>query len=699
MRGLLLTILTLLLSARHVQSQPHVIRSAKELTCFQTCSPTSAVPFEITARVTYVRKGPFYAIGIVDETGGALLNVREAASRDLDIKPGDIANFSGVLKFFSPSRNIAQIAKCSLVRHAEAPAPVPVTIADLLTGRFNYQLTRVTGILRDAVTSETAPGWRILVVYSRNDRIFISVPTTEKAPSLDHLVGRHISTVGICLPSDYSPRKWFGPTFKVASPDDISDCDRDNDDTNAIPFVDEISCTSPDSLFSLGHHQATGTVVAVWGDRSAVIKTPTDHIGLEFSHGPLPSHGQTIRVVGLPESDLYRINLTQATWSALPAVRLAEPPPERILPAAIISGSPTEPHVNTRYFGKLVQMEGRVISVTQGERTGILQLESGGRIIAVHATGCPSALAGLAAGYNVDVTGVCILAPFALRRPSQFPRLHEFLIALRSPSDIRILSKPSWWTPARLAIVIGILLFLVTVTVIWNATLRVAVRMKSKALLKEQTAKIEETLKIDERTRLAAELHDYLAQNLTVVSYQISSAQNAMRENRPDSTRFIDNADKMLQSCRTDLRHCLWDLKNDALNEPDFSKAILRTTALVAGDATVLARFDIRRTRLSDSTAHAILSICRELVANAVRHGKAKTVRIAGELKDGMIRFSVRDDGHGFDPAHRQGPEQGHFGLSGIVERIKRLHGRFEIHSSPESGTRIVVTVTNREIK
>ena len=153
----------------------------------------------------------------------------------------------------------------------------------------------------------------------------------------------------------------------------------------------------------------------------------------------------------------------------------------------------------------------------------------------------------------------------------------------------------------------------------------------------------------------------------------------------------------MLLSCRADLRRCLWDLKSDALNEPDFAKAIERTAEPVSGNASLQVRFAVKRHLLSDSTAHAILSICRELVSNAVRHGKADKVQIAGELKDEAIRFSVRDNGLGFEPEKRPGQADGHFGLDGVAERIRRFNGQLQIDSHPGQGTHIVVTLRPKE--
>ena len=97
------------------------------------------------------------------------------------------------------------------------------------------------------------------------------------------------------------------------------------------------------------------------------------------------------------------------------------------------------------------------------------------------------------------------------------------------------------------------------------------------------------------------------------------------------------------------------------------------------------------RERLSESTTHAILSIVRELVVNAIRHGRATHVWIAGEYHDGRITFSVRDNGCGFDAASAPGPLDGHFGLQGVRERVKESGGSVDIASSPGNGTRIDV--------
>ena len=86
---------------------------------------------------------------------------------------------------------------------------------------------------------------------------------------------------------------------------------------------------------------------------------------------------------------------------------------------------------------------------------------------------------------------------------------------------------------------------------------------------------------------------------------------------------------------------------------------------------------------MDDSQAHTILSVVRELVSNAIHHGHATAVAVAGALESTDVTFSVRDNGTGFDTESCAGPADGHFGLIGIRDRINRAGGTFHIESAP----------------
>ena len=164
-------------------------------------------------------------------------------------------------------------------------------------------------------------------------------------------------------------------------------------------------------------------------------------------------------------------------------------------------------------------------------------------------------------------------------------------------------------------------------------------------------------------------------------------------DDRLKMSKHLDIATRTLKSCRDELRNCLWDLRNRALEEKDMNEAIRRTVSPFVGDAELRIRFNVPRDQISDNTAHALMRIIRELASNAVRHGHAKTIRIAGALENERLNFSVSDDGSGFDPARRPGVSDGHFGLEGIRERIGALDGNLTIDSRPGHGTTVTISL------
>ena len=158
-------------------------------------------------------------------------------------------------------------------------------------------------------------------------------------------------------------------------------------------------------------------------------------------------------------------------------------------------------------------------------------------------------------------------------------------------------------------------------------------------------------------------------------------------------------AKMLLASCRHELRCCIWDLRSRTFEEKDIAEAIVRTVKPHIGDIGLDVRFNAPRNDLSESTIHAILRIVRELSVNAVRHGYAARIRIEGECRGSTIRFSVQDDGRGFDPSQDGGAKSGHFGLQGIRERLRAFNGQLEIESVPGKGTKATVTLDAPELE
>ena len=225
-----------------------------------------------------------------------------------------------------------------------------------------------------------------------------------------------------------------------------------------------------------------------------------------------------------------------------------------------------------------------------------------------------------------------------------------------------------------------------------NVLLRRLAEKRGRELMQSKLSQVETELKVQERTRIAVELHDTIAQNLTGVSLEIDSAEQLATKNPEGMMQHLGIAARTLQSCRNELRNCLWDLRSRALEESSLNEAIRRAIAPQISNVDLSIRFNVERRHLTDDTAHVLMRIIRELVLNAARHGEASSVKIAGSLENGdTLLFSVSDNGCGFDPQTRPGVAQGHFGLQGVRERVNQFDGEMNIESAPGKGSRISI--------
>ena len=410
---------------------------------------------------------------------------------------------------------------------------------------------------------------------------------------------------------------------------------------------------------------------------------------------PCPSYGTRIEAVGIPEADYYQIDLRDANWRNAPGeARPADKPIDVTFEQLLTNGMGNE-QINMYFHGKVIRTSGTIIDLPARESgRDFAILKDKGRTILLDISSAKQILDEVAVGYHVEVTGVCTVN----REPSALPHLHfqrvnGITVAVRDPKDVVVVSRPPWWTPMRLMFVVAALLLGIVVIFIWNRLLQRVIDRKGRLLLQEHAAHIKAALRVDERTRLAVELHDSLSQNLSGVACQIAATKGTLPEGADDTARHLSTAERMLLSCRTELRRCLWDLREDALAEKDFSEAVRKTLAPVAAETTVHVNFAVPRGRMDETTAHAILCIIRELVSNAVRHGGARNVHVKGEMRNRDLSLSVSDDGRGFDPSATPGAAEGHFGIEGVRERIKRLNGSFSIASEPGKGCEATATI------
>lgn len=286
------------------------------------------------------------------------------------------------------------------------------------------------------------------------------------------------------------------------------------------------------------------------------------------------------------------------------------------------------------------------------------------------------------------LAGLALTPPALLSAPPELTgvggdgRLDAGSLFVRSP----------WWLHTELLVIIGLLLAGLATMSAWNLSIRIVSRQRARRLLQEEIAHARTRLKVEERTELAVEIHDSVSQALTGIALQLEAALATGRQDPARAEKSLATASQMLASCRRELRGCLWDLRTRTFEEHDLTEALVQTLAPHLKDVRAHVRFNVSRSRLSESTTHAIIKIVRELTVNAIRHGRATTLRIAGEMTGDVIRFSVSDNGCGFDAATAPGPRDGHFGLQGIRERLRKYGGSLTLAAN-RPGTKATVTL------
>jgi hypothetical protein len=258
----------------------------------------------------------------------------------------------------------------------------------------------------------------------------------------------------------------------------------------------------------------------------------------------MPSYGDRIEVAGLPETDFYRINLTDADWRLLEPSDFLIGQAKEVSIANLLTDRHGHPRIEHSYHGQLVRIEGLVVDQPGiGGFQNILTLKDGDLKISVELTSAKDALKETSVGCRISVTGICIVETETWRPTAGFPHATGIVIVPRTADDIKILSRPPWWTPRRFLIIVSVLFIMLLAILGWNRFLQTIIKHKSYQLMREQLAKERIALRVNERTNLAVELHDALSQNLTGLAFQLATAKSALAADPdagpvPDQIRF-----------------------------------------------------------------------------------------------------------------------------------------------------------------
>lgn len=201
------------------------------------------------------------------------------------------------------------------------------------------------------------------------------------------------------------------------------------------------------------------------------------------------------------------------------------------------------------------------------------------------------------------------------------------------------------------------------------------------------------TAVLDERTRIAREIHDTLAQGFAGIIIQLEAAEDVLAENIETAQAHIVKARQLARDSLTDARRSMWALRPQMLEKGDLVYAISSIAEILEKESPIHLDFTFqgKRMRLPREMEDGLLRICQEALMNAGKHSHAQNIHAVLAFSDDFVELRIEDDGRGFDAS--SAPFLRGLGLRIMKERASNLNGKVTITSQPGQGTKVQVRV------
>jgi len=628
---------------------------------------------------------------------------------------GDEVEIEGVLDpgGFAPKLLATDLR---VVGSREIPAPRPIDDERFFAGADECCRVEVTGVVQGFRLEELEQQDWVLVLERGTRRFEARIPQAGHPDPATTLVDARVRLVGSAIAAFNARGELLYPRVVVMDASDVQVVEPPPCppfETREVP-VANIATFSPDAR--VAHRLRTrGTVNYVFPGGFYLQAGPAG-IRVEAADATPVAVNDRVEVAGFLDRRGHASGLHHALVRVVGRGTVDEPvaiePAEvaRLFNDARQGGTAATPG---DYDGCLVTFAARLADLERTPNGGRFLLAADGvdaDVVARMDAPTFAALAVIRPGSRVQVTGLLQIEAATPSAVWSELAITHFTVGLRSATDVRVLEAASWWTPRRLAVLAATLATVFAGSLAWVALLRRQVKTQAARIVHElqrrRDAAVEFQATLRERSRLAANLHDTILQTLAGVLLQLdlcrrSVAAPAAREAGDDAGDQLDVARRMLRHAAVDLRGSVWALRTQPQAGRSFPESLAAVVQHFAGHAgtpgagRVYLRIEGEPFDLPKFVAGNLLLVIQEAIRNARNHAEAARVDVVVRFNpaDRSLDVTVRDDGPGFDVAAVAGPEQGHFGLQGMRERIANLGGRFTIITAPGAGTTIAAAV------
>jgi signal transduction histidine kinase len=227
-------------------------------------------------------------------------------------------------------------------------------------------------------------------------------------------------------------------------------------------------------------------------------------------------------------------------------------------------------------------------------------------------------------------------------------------------------------------------------------------RVRGRQLARGFQERLDE--RVNERTRIARELHDTLLQSFHGLLLRLQTASDLLSERPAEGRATLESAIQQAAKAITEGREAVQGIRTGTVERNDLAVAIrtLGDELAVTSDTVSAFTVDVegKPRDLHPIVRDEVYKIAAEALRNALRHAHATRIEVEMRYDDEEFRLRVRDDGKGMDPtllAAGHGPE-GHYGLGGMQERAAVIGGKVGIWSEAGAGTEVEVRIPGRAL-
>lgn len=400
--------------------------------------------------------------------------------------------------------------------------------------------------------------------------------------------------------------------------------------------------------------------VVILATPSLFVQDATGGVAVQHGHGPPLKVGDEVEVQGQPFSTGFHSVLRDAS------VRLlweGEPPPPYAVTLNQAAGG--------AYDSTFVELEGMLRAKRKG-LSGTLLLDMEGRSQSFQAIlnpGRSSALfRTLKTGSTLRLRGICVTDA------EYTSNMEPFALLVRSVEDVTVVAGPPWWS--------------------WYFLMRILLGVTVLALvayilyLRARNWRVEAVL--EERGRLAHEIHDTLAQSFAGIGFQLQAIRKRLPAGDAVLNEQVELACALVRHSHEETRRSIATLRHEPTTEATLHGSLRQCVSRMVGNGSLSVDVSTagQACILPLQIESALLRIGQEATANAVSHSGASNLAIRIAYERDAVTLQVKDDGCGFRP---ESASSG-LGLAGIRSRAASIGATISVSSEPGRGTCVKVT-------